>query len=168
MNQRLMTKGRAWILLLALSVVAGAQAQNCTLNSNPACDTAINLGTVAGDASGVTITRSGTGEAHFYVRVRETSSSSRVLTARIQLSSPAGVDYDLVLRCASCGGTAVPFTKGGAGATEAAAVTRSDTWADNSFNLLIEVRHYAGSSCEPWTLTIGGNTAPASSALTCG
>jgi len=167
MNQRTTSAGRAWIVLLALGVVAGARAQDCTLDGNPACGTAINLGTIAGDASGAAITRSGVGEAHFYVRIRETSSGSRALTARVQLASPPGVDYELVLRCASCSGTAIPFTKAGAGATESAAVTRPDTWTDNSFLLFIEVRHYSGASCAPWTLTIYGNTAPVTGALSC-
>jgi hypothetical protein len=168
MDERTKSTGRVWIVLLALCVVAGARAQDCTLNGNPACGAAINLGVIAGDASSATITRSGVGEAHFYVRIRETSSASRALTARVQLTSPPGVDYELVLRCASCSGTAIPFAKAGAGATETAAVTRPDSWVDNSFLLFIEVRHYSGSSCEPWSLTIWGNTAPVSGALSCG
>lgn len=168
MNQRMTTMARAWWLLLALPWVAGAQEQDCTLNGNPACNTAMNLGNLAGDSGNATITRTGSGEAYFHVRVQETSSSMRALTARVHLASPPGTDYDLYLRCAACSGVAVPFTKGGPGGTETAAVTRSDNWTDNSFTLFIEVKHRSGTSCAPWTLTTGGNTATVTGALSCG
>lgn len=151
-------------------VVAGgseAQAQTCQLDTNPSCGAAVNLGTFAGDAGTPTVTRTGTGEAFFKVRLREDASSTRDLTASVRLQSPPGIDYDLLVRCASC--TSTPQTSNaGAGAAEEVRVLRRDNFSDNSFDLFVEVRFRVGTSCSPWTLTIATNVAPGSSPLVCG
>jgi hypothetical protein len=161
---------RAWPLLLLVSILGpatGALGQDCALNANPACSTAINLGNIAGDSGTPIISRTGVGEVFFMVRIQETSSSSRPLNARVQLQVPPGQDYDLVVRCASCTSTVKWTSKQGAGGTEQVAVTRADTFADNSFDVVIEIRYQSGTSCSPWTLTIGGNTPASQTALSC-
>jgi len=67
------------------------------------------------------------------------------------------MDYDLIVRCASCASTAAQLSKQGVGVNELVNVTRADTFADNSFTIFIEVRYFNGSGCGSWTLTIGGN-----------
>ena len=76
-------------------------------------------------------------------------------------------DYDLIVRCVSCASTVTLMAKQGIGATEVINVTRTDTFADNSFWLVIEVRHYTGIGCGPWQLSINGNTTTAQGALIC-
>ena len=162
---------RSWPLLFlsaTLGPAGGAVGADCVLNGNPACATVVNLGNLPGDAESQAITRSGVGEAFFMVRVVESSSAyPRALNARVTLQVPPGLDYDLVVRCASCTSTVTRTSKGGVGSTEQVAVTRADTFADNSFTVVIEIRYQTGESCGPWTLTIGGNTAASQAALSC-
>jgi hypothetical protein len=162
---------RSWplpLLLATLGPASGALGEDCVLNGNPACASAVNLGNIPGDAESPAITRTGVGEAHFMVRVVESSSAyPRALTARVTLQVPPKQDYDLVVRCASCTSTVMRTSKQGPGSTEQVAVTRADTFADNSFTILIEVRYCKGSSCSPWSLTIGGNTVASQAALSC-
>ena len=161
---------RAWPLLLLVSTLGpatGALGQDCALNANPACSTAINLGNIAGDSGTPVLSRTGVGEAFFMVRIQETSSSSRPLNARVQLQVPPGQDYDLIVRCTSCTSKTAKMSKSAAGVTESVDVTRADTFSDNSFTILVEVRYYNGSSCSPWTLTISGNTSASQAALSC-
>ena len=157
------------VLVVLLAVAGGARAADCVLDGNPQCGSAIHLGSVSGDAASATITRSGTGEGWFRVYVQETSSvHPRPLNARIVLQVPPDADYDLVVRCASCTSTAAQMSKKGAGQTESVNVTRTDTFADNSFWIFIEVRYYAGKGCGAWLLTVNGNTAATKGALACG
>ena len=155
-------------LLALLGCSGGAHGADCALNDNPACP-GVNLGTISGDAASNGITRTGTGEAFFTVLVKETSSTHpRPLNARIELVVPPGMDYDLIVRCASCTGTAAQNAKKGIGIAETVNVTRADTFSDNSFTLVIEIRYFAGKGCAPWTLAINGNTAAAHGAMSCG
>lgn len=168
MNRRV---SRSWPLLLlfaTLGPTTGALGQDCKLNGDPACATAVNLGNIPGDAESPVITRTGVGEAVFMVRVVESSSAyPRALNARLTLQVPPKQDYDLVVRCASCTSTVMRTSKQGPGSTEQVAVSRADTFADNSFTVLIEIRFQSGTSCGPWTLTIGGNTPASQTALSC-
>lgn len=161
----------SWPLLLlcaTLGPATGALGQDCVLNGNPACATAVNLGNIPGDAESPVIARTGVGEAFFMVRIVESSSAyPRALNARVTLQVPPRQDYDLVVRCASCTGTVIRTSRQGPGSTEQVAVSRADTFADNSFTVLIEIRFQSGTSCSPWTLTIGGNTPATQTALSC-
>ena len=167
MHQRLWKTISPASAMAALALSGGARAADCVLNNNPACG-GTNLGNVSGDAASPGITRSGTGEAFFTVYVRETSSAHpRPLNARVTLQVPPGLDYDLIVRCASCASTIAQTSKQGTGVMEVVNVTRADTFSDNSFCIVIEVRHYAGTGCSPWQLTINGNTAVTQGALSC-
>lgn len=168
MNPRLRFRMLPVIALAPLALAGGARAADCALNDNPACGSAIHLGNLAGDAGSPVIQRAGTGEAFFKVYVQESSSTQRALNARVVLQMPTGTDYDLIVRCASCTGPAVQASKQGPGGTEIVNVTRADTFTDNSFWLLIEVRYRSGTGCGQWQLNISGNTAAAQGAMSCG
>jgi len=169
MHRRLWTTVLPAVAIAALTMAGGARGADCVLNTNPACANAVNLGSIAGDAATAGITRTGTGEAFFKVYVQESSSAyPRPLNARIVLQVPANTDYDLIVRCASCASTVAQTLRQGMGAAETINVTRADTFADNSFWIIIEIRYYAGTSCAPWQLTINGNTAATQGALSCG
>ena len=158
----------AGLALASLLPSAGAQVTDCQLNANPACASAVNLGTIAGDSESAGILRTGTGEAFFLVRIQENSSASRALNARVVLQVPPQVNYNLIVRCTSCTSKVAQNASQGVGVTETVAVTRADTFADNSFLIAIEVRYASGTACGPWTLTINGNTAAAPTPLSCG
>lgn len=158
----------AGLALASLLPSAGAQVTDCLLNTNPTCGSAMNLGTIAGDSDSGGILRTGTGEAFFVLRIQENSSASRALNARVVLHVPPQVDYDLIVRCTSCTSKVAKYVRQGIGMTETLAVTRPDTFVDNSFVIVIEVRHVKGTACGPWTLTINGNTAAAPTPLSCG
>ncbi len=168
MRRRLWMTVSPVIGIAALALAGGAWGADCVLNSNPACAGAINLGTISGDAATPAITRTGTGEAFFKLNVQETSSAyPRPLNARVLLQMPANTDYDLIVRCASCASTVTQMSKQGMGTAEVVNVTRADTFADNTFTIVIEVRYYAGTGCGPWQLTINGNATAAQGALAC-
>jgi hypothetical protein len=168
MTPRLRTAISAALVFAMFALSGGATGADCVLNTNPACANAINLGTVSGDAATPGISRSGTGEAFFKVYVQETSSAHpRPLNARVVLQVPDKTDYDLVVRCASCASTVTQMSKAGVAKAEVIHVTRADTFADNSYWIVIEVRHYAGTGCGNWLLTINGNSPATQGALAC-
>ena len=162
---------RFWPVFVALAVVVPstrAPAVDCPLTNPAACTSVVDLGTINGDASSAQIVRTGTGGAFFKLRIRESSSSLKPLNARVQLAVPAGVNYDLHVRCQACNGTVTKSSTNGIGAAELVAMTKSDSWtSEDTFDVFIEVRFYAGSSCLSWTLTIAGNTAAVQGALAC-
>lgn len=129
------------------------------LNGNPACGSSVSLGAISGDTGGSTVTRTGRGEAWYVIRLTENDSSFTLnsLTARITLSVPLGVDYDLYAYSESCGGTVISSTNA-SGQTETVTVSKSDILgADDAFDVFIEVRFYTESSCSNWGLTVQGN-----------
>jgi len=146
-----------------------AFAQQCTLNTNPACASAVNLGTIAGDSGTPILTKTGVGEAFFMVRLREDSTSISLhdLSAKITLQSPSGANYDLRVRCTSCASSLQRISALGEGVPEDIRILQKDNFSDNSINLVIEVIYFSGSSCAAWTLTVNGNVAAGTNPLTC-
>ncbi|MBS1200381.1 MAG: Tryptophan synthase alpha chain [Proteobacteria bacterium] len=161
---------RTWVLAATLLVPAAeSAAADCRLDTSPACSTAISLGATPGDTGTQSLVRTGTGEAHFLVTVREESSSTRALVASVVLAVPPDVDYDLIVRCSSCNSPNLRSTKSPAGTTERIIVRRSDTFGDQTFTIAIEIRYSSGKSCAPWTLSVSGNTSVSTTdALSCG
>jgi hypothetical protein len=158
------------LLLFGAALVAaayGASAASCTLDGNPSCASAVNMGALAGDVGTQTLTYSGVGEAYLTVRLREDATSTRDLSIAIRLQSPPDMNYDLVVRCASCTSTTQRKAGGPRGVTDEIRVVRRDGFADNSVTLVIEVRFREGSSCAPWTLTIAGNVGGGTDPLIC-
>jgi hypothetical protein len=133
------------------------------LNSNPACSGHQFLGSVSGDTGAGILTTSGVGEKWLRVHVTEDDSTfftSVYLAATITLNSiPAGQDYDLYVYCLSCGGTLAGSSTNGGNQDEVVNVRRNDViGTDDSFDVLIEVRYFAGSSAGAWNLSVAGNT----------
>ena len=167
----LLPEFRRYLLAAALLLPApGAFAVDCPLDTNPACASAIDLGTISGDSGTPVITKSGLGEAFYLVHIRESLSSLRTLNARIQLQVPTGADYDLFVRCYSCANAATRGSTAIGSVVELVNVSRADTsFADQSFVIAIEIRYYSGTSCVAWTLSVSGNTTAAAGtpALAC-
>ena len=99
-------------------------------------------------------------------------SSTRNLNAKVRLYSPPGQDFDLVIRCASCASTVqrVSASSGSAGHYEIVDIQRTDNFTNNSFTMLVEIRHRVGTGCAQWNLEVLGNSAPAAGTtpLSCG
>ncbi len=145
----------------------------CTpLNStpNPVCSSNQFLGTVSGDTGAAILSTTGVGEKWFRVRITEDDLNDLVtptaLKARIQLTVPPGMDYDLHFACLSCG-TLKALSQNGVGVTETIDLGRADTVnVDSSFDILIEILYFSGTSTAPWTLTVFGNTGNGTNACT--
>lgn len=161
---------RCAVALLAATTLLTSPglAADCVLDGNPGCGAATSLGQVAGDTGTPTITHTGAGEAFFTVRLGEEASATRDLSVAVRLQVPAGMAYDLRVRCTSCSSVPLRSSPAGPGETQEVRVVRRDRFADSSFSLVIEVRFRAGSSCAPWTLTVVGNAGPGATPLTCG
>ena len=172
MNARCVTVCRAFVASLLLLQARATFTQDCQPNTNPLCAAATNLGTISGDSGTPQFTRTGTTEAYFYANVREDVASTRNLNARVRLHSPPGQDFDLVVRCASCASTVMRTSanSGTGGHYETVDVKRTDNFTDNSFTMVIEIRHRVGTGCAQWTLEVFGNSTPPSGTtpLSCG
>jgi hypothetical protein len=102
-----------------------------------------------------TATEVGTSEAWFRVRLNESVSPSHHLTARLDLASPPGVDFDLFAWCLSCGGSLAGDSQAPPGELDTVLVGRADDGGDSSWDVLVEIRYYSGEGmCGEWTLTI--------------
>jgi hypothetical protein len=133
-------------------------------HTNPAvCSAATNLGSFCGDTSCGTLcpstryrnvaTRTGLTSQWFRARAVECSLCGASTVARVNLTVPPGVDYDLFIH-RPCG-TIVGRSLNLAGVNDQVEVTESESpLSDDSFDYYIEVRHISGASCAPWTLTI--------------
>jgi hypothetical protein len=151
---------------------AGGSGMMCDFSHPETCDTAENLGSVAGDESsaGITIT----GATSRWVRVHITEEVGSIfeedLSYRVTLTSAPGMDYDLIIHqgpqdgSPDCNATAKLGVDQGNGVE-----TVSDGWdddqgiggEDDSVWLNIEVRHVSGTECDmaaEWTLDIDGHT----------
>jgi len=131
-------------------------------NDDPACASgAFYMGAVSGDTGSGVLTDSWYNEEWQRFRVTEDSGLARYVSATVRLQSPPGVDFDLYVYCASCGGAfAGSSTAGGlSGHVDTVNVRRDDSWAvDDSFDVIVEVRHFASNLCAYWDLTVTGNT----------
>ena len=100
--------------------------------------------------------------------ITEDDNGTIYLSAQIVLTSPPGADFDLYVYCASCGGSlAGSSTIGGLTGHEDVVVVRADdSWGtDDTFVVIVEVRHYNSTVCANWTLDVYGNVS--ASAATC-
>ncbi len=128
------------------------------LNTNPACSGATSLNSVDGDGNSST-SATGKNEQWFKIVVKDTFNVATNEQVRIDLTSPAGANYDLYTRCGSCSSTT--YVGGaGAGGTE----TISYQWNDGYFStdnrtIYIGVIVNSVNTCaDKWTLTVRGNT----------
>ena len=82
--------------------------------------------------------------------------TSVLLEVALELSVPAGVDYDLYVDGSYCFvDPATSSSVKGTGQMEEITVWCDDTFAiDDSFYVDVEVRYFSGASCEPWELRV--------------
>lgn len=145
-------------------VIAGANVTNVGLNCTTtaaSCTSATSLGSMSGDQGSTSFVANGTSSAWYRVRLREDNDGVVYLSATITLSVPVGADYDLYVYCgSSCGGAVAASSILGSNATETVRVRWDDDWgSDDSYDVLIEVRYFSGSSPNAWSLNVTGNTA---------
>jgi hypothetical protein len=126
-------------------------------NTDPSCDGASSLGEVSGDASSF-LSTSGYQEAWYVFTVDETSADEIPLTARIDLESQAGTDFDLYVYCLSCGGSPMGEStlSGEFGHTDSVEIDANDLGVGSSFQVLVEVRYSWSNRCADWTLSVTG------------
>ena len=139
----------------------GATDEDFVRDNTPACaGTATVLGSVAGDASSQTLTATAYDERWYRVTIREDSlAPTAYLSASVQLDVGANVDFDLYVYCLSCGGALAGESEEPTGISEWIDLRKNDTAATDTFDVLIEVRHYSAPVCAPWVLTIISDTA---------
>jgi hypothetical protein len=129
------------------------------------CAAAENLGSKCGDAScgflcpatnwSNLASRSSRAGRWYRARFTECSDCVTDIKARVTLTVPTGADYDLYVYSAC--GSLWAQSRNGTGATEQITVSRPDIWGtDDAFDIWIEVRHYGGSVCGNWTLSVDG------------
>jgi hypothetical protein len=88
--------------------------------------------------------------------VVEDSTCSATIRHRLQLTVPAGVNYNLYVY-RSCG-TVVASSTGGTGVDEAVTIEQSDSGgSDDDFTYFVEVRYISGRSCTDWTMEFFGH-----------
>ncbi len=142
------------------------------LDTNPACGTSTNLGSVSGDTASASIVYDARGERHFrvYVSENEGGTSAESLCVRIQLD-PHGVsmDYDLYARCDDCAteATAVVSSLAGSGAVDTVSLRWPEdtilgfpSGSDSGRWVHIFVKMFSANECDQYTLTVTGDVCP--------
>lgn len=142
----------------------------CDFTSPNECATAESLGGIAGDEDAEPVTLTGTTSKWFKVKIEERDSGfgEEDLSWRVNLVSPAGMDYDLIVHegpqegGVDCSGGEYI---GSADVTGETAYHGYDDeqgigGEDDTLWLAIEVRYISGEACtllDTWTLTIQGH-----------
>ncbi len=131
-------------------------------NDNPLCSAGqFFLATLSGDTGAETASDAWYNEEWLRFTLSEDSLSSVYVSATITLTSPPGTDYDLYVYCDACGGTmAGASTVGGLnGHSDTVSVRADDEFGvDDTFDVVVEIRHYDSSLCAYWDLDISANT----------
>lgn len=140
--------------------VDGNMANGCevALNTNPVCSSSFQtLGTVSGDTGQDSVSVSDIGERWYRLRLTENNDGVVYLSAQIVLTSPQGSNYDLFVYCLACGGS-LAGSSISSGSTDVVTVRWDDDFgADDSADVLIEVRYVSGTSNANWQLSATGN-----------
>jgi len=83
----------------------------------------------------------------------EASDCLAYVALRFVLTSPPGTDYDLfVTGGQSCDPVGCSSTS--SGSTDTVTVWKEDSFGDDSFTVIVEVRHWSGASCQNWSLVV--------------
>ena len=134
-------------------------------DDDPVCTTAqFFLGTVSGDVGSNVVADTWYDEEFDRVTISEDNEIGIVyLSATVQVTSPPGLDFDLFVYCLTCGGTPAGSStiRGLDGHVDTVEVRKDDSLlpiVDDSFNIVVEVRHVSGASCASWQLNVTGNT----------
>ena len=115
------------------------------------------LGSVCGDTTAASAlpTTFGCGDGWFRVTVSECNASFPPLTVRVTLQPPSGTDYDLLLYR---DGALIGFSANPGDSADSLSVSQDDNFgSDDSFDLIIEVRHFNAFPCTNWSLQVQGN-----------
>lgn len=138
--------------------VDGIASNGCEFhaNSSPAC-APLNMGSIPGDLGAGQLTLTGRGETWYRATLREDNAGGTVnVTGRIDLTPAAGTDYDLYMYCEACGGASAGSSTLSGTQTDTVTVRQNDSlFADNTFDVVIEVRWFSG--CGTYFLTVTGN-----------
>ena len=130
-------------------------------DTNPVCATTSTfLGAIAGDTGAGQTVSSGTSERWYRVTLTENLSGINAVSvrARVSLAPGPGTDYDLYVYCVSCGGTLIgSSTNGGTNVDTVDVANDDDIGVDDTFDIVIEVRHFQSARCANWGLTVSGN-----------
>ena len=131
-------------------------------NTNPSCSgDIIEIAPVSGDYGEGVRFFSDWEEQWIIVTLTEDSSFSDYLSATITLTSASGSDFDLYVWCQNCNGTYVDSStvRGLTGHQDVVQVRRDDQLGvDDTFDVVVEVRHYASDRCADWELNVQANT----------
>ncbi len=128
-----------------------------------ACSTSYSMGgSIAGDEGSEYRTVTSRGSKWYKVEVTEEVSSIfdyPDLKARIYLTVPSGVDYDLVTYRDGCSSNYRISASKTNGVNECTSYQWNDDFASNDDEwVYAKVYHYSGESCSNWTLRITGHT----------
>ena len=118
------------------------------------------MGAIAGDTGAGQITAAGTNERWYRVTPTENVSgiNADTVRARVSLAPGPGADFDLYVYCVSCGGTLIgSSTNGGTTVDTVDVANDDDLVGDDTFDVVIEVRHFQSVRCANWQLTVSGN-----------
>ena len=129
----------------------------------PPCSAGTNfLGSLSGDTGAEVLTDSYHGEEWLRFYLTEEDNLITYLSATIELTSPAGTDYDLYVYCNSCAGNLAGSSTLPGSSTDIVQVrTNDDFGADDSMYIIIRVKCSSVFSpyCnDNWNLTITGHT----------
>jgi hypothetical protein len=127
---------------------------------NPVCTAPLEMGSIAGDVFAESAEVTGTDEAFVQVAVMEVSSGKIPVTATITLDNPPGTNFDLFVRCTSCGAAVFGQSTNAAGTTEVVQFrNEDDDFVTDSTLLFIEVRFVSATTCGAfWHLKVDGAT----------
>jgi hypothetical protein len=143
-------------------------SSGCEENLEPAIACpggAINIGSVNGDNASSSTNYSDFGEKWLVLYVAEANSdplSCNSLSVRIDLSPPAGTDYDLFVYCDNCTSSQQSSQAGGSASESVTMAWEEDclfgfpTGSETGRNVYIRVEHWSANTCAPWSLTATG------------
>ncbi len=123
-----------------------------------AYDGDVACGFICGSNSGwdVFANASGRTSAWYRARLVEGSNCPATIQHRIELSVPAGADYDLYV-WRPCGTLAASSTNAGSTPEQVILSQPDNTSVQDDFDYWVEVRFYSGASCSSWALTLSGH-----------
>lgn len=118
-------------------------------------DAAYGSGCPSAGCQGPVAIGTGTRGRYFYLDALEESTCSADVVVKLELIVPPGVDYDLHVTGTACYAAPAFSSVNGAGINEEILLWCADTPViDDSFLVDIEVRHFSGESCLPYTLNV--------------
>jgi hypothetical protein len=151
-----------------MTTTSTSSGQVCDFTTLDTCQTADPMSPLAADKDQTPVVKTGVGEAWFEIHMEEQDSSvfGEDLSYRVSLTSPPGMNYDLVVLEGPQNGSpdcnATPKTGTGEPATVSASWGDDQGFGgeDDSLWLVIHVVYVSGDSCGPtdqWTLKVEGH-----------